>query len=240
MGSFGVVQKARWHTTVVAVKRAHEEVRGKQVIDTIRDEIEKWSRVRHPNVAEMLGACIQTDKPFLVTRYYRHGNLHSYINSHPKLPIIQRIKWFYDIASGLEHIHRVGIIHGDLKGDNVLLDDTYAAIITDFGLSQLKRTCSSNSSHNETVAKKMTEAIRWIAPERYARKFKLAPSYDVFAFGMTCYEVLTGRVPYFDESNEQVVKEKIREGILPERPDNIEDPVWKMLTKCLIKEPENR
>ncbi|KAI8910102.1 kinase-like domain-containing protein, partial [Gorgonomyces haynaldii] len=237
-GSFGEVYKARWHTTVVAVKRSHEKIRGKQIIDTIREEIDRWSKIHHPNVAEMIGACINTDKPFIVMRYYKNGNLAEYVLSHPELTILERHKWMYDIAAGLDAIHKVGMIHGDLKGDNILLDDLNTAVITDFGLSQLKKTGSSSSS--AITNKKMTEAIRWIAPERYGRRFRLAPSYDIFAFGMTCYQILTGRVPFDEESNDQIVKEWIREGEVPDRPTNVPDYVWDLFERCIAKELSER
>ncbi|KAI8903105.1 kinase-like domain-containing protein [Gorgonomyces haynaldii] len=145
-GSFGVVFKARWNTTIVAVKQCHEGLLGKQAFAAVKDEVEKWAKVSiHPNVVPMLGACIHTEKPFLVMPYYQHGNLANYLCVHPDVSVKQRVKWMYDLAAGLHHIHEQGIIHGDLKGDNVLVDHQYNALITDFGLSQIKRAGSSST-----------------------------------------------------------------------------------------------
>ncbi|KAI8906914.1 kinase-like domain-containing protein, partial [Gorgonomyces haynaldii] len=204
-GSFGIVFRARWHTTPVAIKQSHAKIVGRKVFEGVRDEIEKWSRLHHPNVVQMLGACLHTNQPFLVMNYYRNGSLFGFV-SRNQVSMKQRVKWMYDMAAGLDYIHKQSIIHGDLKADNVLVDHQYNALITDFGLSQM-RSFNSSSCKNKT----MTQAIRWIAPERYGRKFKMTPLYDVFAFGMTSYQALTSRVPFDEESNEEIVKEWIKQ-----------------------------
>ncbi|KAI8903223.1 hypothetical protein EDD86DRAFT_215632 [Gorgonomyces haynaldii] len=91
------------------------------------------------------------------------------------------------------------------------------------------RSFNSSSCKNKT----MTQAIRWIAPERYGRKFKMTPLYDVFAFGMTSYQALTSRVPFDEESNEEIVKEWIKQNEIPDRTDGIPDNVWELFVDTI-------
>ncbi|KAI8903406.1 kinase-like domain-containing protein, partial [Gorgonomyces haynaldii] len=204
-------------------------------------EVEKWSKMKiHPNVVPMLGACIHTEKPFLVMPYYQHGNLASFLCIHTDVSVKQRVKWMFGLAAGLHFIHEHGIIHGDLKGDNVLLDNELHVRITDFGLSQIKR--AGSSSTQQSVAKKMTEAVRWIAPERYSPKFRLDRPYDVFAYGMTCYQILTGLVPFHEENHRDIITKWIEKGATPDRTDDrpVPETVWLLFEACIKKEPAER
>jgi serine/threonine protein kinase len=136
-----------------------------------------------------------------------------------------------DIARGISYLHGRNVIHGDLKGDNVLVDMNLQCVITDFGMSVVK-TASMGTQRK-------TQAIRWIAPERHSRGYTISKSLDVFAYAMTVYEIWSGWVPFQEEVDDMIVMQWIRDA---ERPlqGTIPDPIWSFLQPCWHQDPQFR
>ncbi|KAI9328199.1 kinase-like domain-containing protein [Zopfochytrium polystomum] len=244
-GSFGEVYLARWGTSEVAVKKALDAVVvGRESRESIHKEVLAWSRLHpHPNVVTLFGACVDTDRPFLVMKYFPLGNLADRLAVDPDVGLDSRVKWMFEVCLGLIHIHEAGIFHGDLKADNVMLDDLNGSVtakITDFGLSQFKRTGAASREKSKT--QDLTGAVRWKAPESYQRQYKMTTSFDVYAFGMTAYQILTGKIPFYEEPNAWVVRDWIKDGELPTKPENVEETgtLWHCITACLKVNPEQR
>ncbi|KAI8905476.1 hypothetical protein EDD86DRAFT_65885 [Gorgonomyces haynaldii] len=87
-----------------------------------------------------------------------------------------------------------------------------------------------------------TQAVRWIVPEHYRFGFRLATPYDVFAFGMTIYQVLTGLVSLHNEEHRDIIKDWIKDGEVPDRPEDNRVPksVWQLFEDCISKGPAKR
>ncbi|KAJ3374008.1 Leucine-rich repeat serine/threonine-protein kinase 2, partial [Entophlyctis sp. JEL0112] len=264
-GSFGVVHRAQWGTTKVAVKRVENVLHNPKVRVDIASEVATWSRLNHPNVVRLFGACMDTDRPFIVMKYFHLGSLASHLELHSSIPRSQRVKWILEVCLGLSHIHQERIIHGDLKSDNVLLDDANGEIvaqITDFGLSAFK----SFGSKGKTTAdsKSFTEAFRWRAPESYIQAYCRDFPLDVFAFGMTSYEIFSGQLPYHFERDRGTVCDWISVGRMPWEPNEKEhagdckpflfvsndvecsqvlpadDCLWEIIAKCIRTDVKQR
>ncbi|KAJ3317157.1 hypothetical protein HDV06_001962 [Boothiomyces sp. JEL0866] len=239
VGSHGKVYKVEYEGKVCALKQALEEIKGQSAADMIEKEFQLWYDLKpHPNVVPLLGACLNTDKPFLLMPFYQYGDVYSYISKNPALSIKDRVGFILDIAYGMNHLHFFKIVHGDIKGDNVMISQTdgkFVCAITDFGLSYLKQ--STGSSSNQ----KRTGAIRWIAPERYKRGSKVTgESLDVFAFAMTAYQILSGRIPFSEQQDDEVVKEWIKDGERPGKPSTVPDNIWNIITDCWAHNPSER
>jgi serine/threonine protein kinase len=155
--------------------------------------------------------------------YYAHGTVVRYLKQHPETSTTQRICFSQDIARGISYLHGRNVIHGDLKGDNVLVDMNLQCVITDFGMSVVKTASMSTQ--------RKTQAIRWIAPERHSRGYTISKPLDVFAYAMTVYEIFSGLVPFQEEVDDMIVMQWIRDG---ERPDqgSIPDSIWSFLQPC--------
>ncbi|KAG7090225.1 hypothetical protein E1B28_011825 [Marasmius oreades] len=97
----------------------------------------------------------------------------------------------YDIASGLSHLHSNKIVHGDLKGVNILITPDKRACIGDFGLSRVDETLTSVGS---------VGTVRWISPELLLSSSHSAStaSSDVYAYACVCYEIFTGKIPFHE------------------------------------------
>ncbi|KAJ3212082.1 Leucine-rich repeat serine/threonine-protein kinase 2, partial [Entophlyctis luteolus] len=264
-GSFGVVHLAQWGTAKVAVKRVDSVLHNPKVRADIASEVATWSRLNHPNVVRLFGACMDTDRPFIVMKYFHLGSLASHLELHSSIPRSQRVKWILEVCLGLSHIHQQRIIHGDLKSDNVLLDDANGEIvaqITDFGLSAFKSFGSKGKT--TTDSKSFTEAFRWRAPESYKHGYRRDFPLDVFAFGMTSYEIFSGQLPYHFEHDRDTVRDWIREGEMPWEPNEkvhagdcnsflfvsndvecsqalpADDSLWDIIAKCIRTDVKQR
>ncbi|KAJ3303022.1 hypothetical protein HDV03_004246 [Kappamyces sp. JEL0829] len=221
IGSFGEVYLARWGNQVVAIKRAIDTVHQHKVIEMIEGEARIWSGLNHPNVMHLYGVGLNADRPFLVMKYMKHGSVFNYLAKYPSTPIKTRIRIMSDCAFGMAYLHSKNVIHGDLKADNILLDDDLQCCVTDFGLARVKTETNSSSKSQ----KGLTNAVRFIAPERYmGAKFKINEASDMFAF----------------ELDEEVVKGWIKSGKRPKRVDAISNRVWDLLELSWHNDPFQR
>jgi serine/threonine protein kinase len=204
--------------------------------------------VNHPNIAPFLGISFDfdiPDVPCLVTPYYRHGNIISYTRENPdanKLPLITQV------ADALSYLHNHSIIHGEIHGANVLVNDDLEACLTDFGISRDLQRASSfpelkSPPFFEGISTPLTiEAWRWKSPELMTTLLdenglpvsQVTTGTDVWAFAMTVVEILTGRIPFSDIRNDAKVVLAVMKGHHPEQPHcpQINDKIWETLESC--------
>ncbi|KAF5365307.1 hypothetical protein D9758_005450 [Tetrapyrgos nigripes] len=232
-GAFGKVYSGRWNGTKVAVKRlvdgTHREI--------LVNEIEIWRRKQHPHIASFFRACIDSHPPLLVSEYYKFGNVLVYVSNHPDC---NRLRLCYQIALGMQFLHN--------ERANVLVDDAHRARITDFGLSRIKTSLTTQtlSDANGLVLPKTPGTKVYMAPERL-RQGTNTFSTDVYAWGMSAYQILSDEAPfqYLPEEHlyECVVDRKIR----PERPEGdslvkrgLTDEVWELIGRSWADERSRR
>ena len=152
VGFFSDVYKASWHNHTVAVKVLAPATSRELFLH----EMSVWKKLQHSNVLLLLGASSACGDPpwFFVSPFLKNGNLVSFlkINSSPNrssgnsgsaimskrtLEKVEK-RMIYEVAKGMEYLHRMDIKHGDLKGTNVLIDDDLHCVIADFGQSEMK------------------------------------------------------------------------------------------------------
>lgn len=192
-GGFGSVYRAQFHDDFcVAVKMLHEN--RKQADDEFQSEVELMSKIRHPNLVSLLGFCVHGKTRLLVYELMQNGSLEEHLHgpSHGSaLTWHLRMKIALDTARGLEHLHdhcSSPIIHSDFKSANILLDATFKAKLSDFGLAvRAGRRMSSTDVE-------LLGTLGYLAPE-YLFDGKLTEKSDVYAFGVVLLELITGRKP---------------------------------------------
>ncbi|CAE6399785.1 unnamed protein product [Rhizoctonia solani] len=203
-------------------------------------ELHTWSKCKHPNVLPLYGLVTFRDRIGMVSPWMSKGTLPQYLVANPDA---NRRDLCIQICEGLSHMHETGIIHGDLKGENVLVDDGNNAVLADFGSSTLK----DQSLKFTQAASGKALTVRWSAPELViSNECQHTKASDVFALGMTIYEVLTGKVPYFEIKDVAPVILRIIQRGTPTRPVTIPDDhesgdlIWDLFTLCWKYAPEER
>ncbi|KAM7473806.1 hypothetical protein LguiB_021049 [Lonicera macranthoides] len=202
-GGFGKVYKGVIDdgTVTVAIKRLSPT--SKQGAPQFWTEVELLSKFRHSHLVSLIGYCNNRDEMILVYEYMARGTLADHLyklgpngNNSLTLPWVQRVKICIGAAQGLDYLHTgTGIhdrvIHRDLKSSNILLDDSWAAKVSDFGLSKIgpANQSASASSHVSTNVK---GTFGYVDPE-YLVTHRLTRKSDVYSFGVVLLEVLSGR-----------------------------------------------
>jgi len=153
------------------------------------------------------------------------------------------------IANGLRYLHDNDVVHGDIKADNVLISPSGEPLLTDFGLSRTKESYISKGFYSTETSRGST---RWLAFEYFDHEelevFRLNPKTDVWAFGMTLLELLTGELPYAHIRSDSRTITEIVMGKLPHEPiieDGDSDAdlkryMWSVCLKCWAKDPKER
>ncbi|KAJ7601482.1 kinase-like domain-containing protein, partial [Roridomyces roridus] len=223
-GGFGTVYRGAWNRTEVAIKVLHNEV-GMKPSSAI------WSTLRHPNIVQFLGANTMDDKPFIVMPYFPY-NAKEYLRAQPTT--FEPLYILRDISLGLEYLHSRKICHGDLKGINVLVENSGRALLCDFGLARASRQTRPRVQVARNLHRWFTAAvIVWLLNFLAASDTGHPPMYMRSA-------VLYAVVPYAD-----LVDLVVRRGARPQRPHPddgrvIPDELWELTEQCWASDPQQR
>ena len=189
-GSYISVEKT---IHVVAIKRL--DCMSNQGATEFKAEIEMLSKLRHCHLVSLIGFCEDNKEMILVYEYMPHGTLYDHLHkADTPLSWVQRLKIAIGAARGLDYLHtgigtQHGIIHRDVKSSNILLDENWEAMISDFGLSKIGPTNQSVSYIDASIK----GTFGYLDPE-YFYTTKLTRKTDVFAFGVVLFEILSGRL----------------------------------------------
>ncbi|KAG8733930.1 hypothetical protein FRC11_014874 [Ceratobasidium sp. 423] len=152
-------------------------------------ELYVWSKCNHPNVLELIGVTHHRDQVAMVSPWMDNGDLLTFLRQHPGA---DRHDLCVQIAEGTAYLHSQAIVHGDIKGANVLISQDLIAKITDFGTSALK----NYTLEFAATKSKPGLSIRWAAPEILEDKSDNSYEADVYSLAMTILEAITGDIPY--------------------------------------------
>eukprot|EP00842_Homolaphlyctis_polyrhiza_P003887 jgi/Hompol1/449/HPOL_004196-RA len=233
-GGYSNIYKAVWNRRDVAVKVVSAS-NNPNATDIIEQEAGIWYTLNHPNILKLWRVCLNSDEPFLVIDLMS-ADVPSYLHDRPSTDLPSRVFIISQIAAGMRYLHHQlsqPIIHGDLKANNVLVGFNGEVAITDFNMAHLK-------SLDNTRSDRHTRAMRWIAPEKYRPGYTPSTPADVFAFAMTCIEILTDDLPFPTERFGDKVMGKIVHGERPERPVGITDSLWQLIQECWHDNPNER
>jgi len=153
-----------------------------------------------------------------------------------------------DIAEGLNYLHtlRPRIVHGDIKGVNILITEARRACLADFGLAAAKETQSM--AVTTAVITRATGTIRWQAPELFQDDDACNTlATDVYAYACVCYELFSGKLPFYDIQKDFRVMGIVTKGNRPLQPSDdrsrirgLNDEIWNIIETCWVQEPDRR
>ncbi|KAF8510231.1 kinase-like domain-containing protein [Hysterangium stoloniferum] len=209
----------------------------------LRREYTSWTWVSHDIVLKCLGFAYRVGPepygiPRLISPWMSAGTLNHYMKTRPGL---ERLKALVDIAEGLAFLHDYlpSIIHGDIRGGNILMSDAGRPCLSDFGLAKVLK------EGGMTATRGLIGTIRWMSPELLKDGVVPSAESDVWAYAMTVLEIMSGQIPYADIISVGPVIGMISRGELPTRPGMninpaLSDEIWAVCQKCWIFVPRQR
>ncbi|KAL5697755.1 LysM domain receptor-like kinase 3 [Ranunculus cassubicifolius] len=190
-GTYGSVYYASLRDQEVAIKRM-TAMKTKEFLA----EMKVLCKVHHANLVELIGYAATDEELYLIYEYAQKGSLKSHLHDpqnkgNTALSWIVRVQIALDTARGLEYIHehtKTHYVHRDIKASNILLDSTFRAKISDFGLAKL----IGKSSEGEASATRVVGTFGYLAPEYLSDGLATTKS-DVYAFGVVLFELISGK-----------------------------------------------
>jgi len=204
------------------------DIEGEQ---KFREEYKIVYNCHHANLLQPTNFSIFKNTPYLVLPYCKKGSSESLVGK----AMTEHELWRYvhDVASGLAYLHRnkPPIIHQDIKPANVLIDGNGNYAITDFGIS------ARSGGRHEYYGDDYSGTFAYMAPERFADNPEPMAASDIWAFGATLYEVITGKAPFGDDGGNVQPDGKV---VLDYQGKSVPLSIKKMIAACLDKDPEKR
>jgi len=189
-GGFGSVYTAIHNGKLVAVKKGEFDADAEEDTSDILNEIEFLSDLRHPNIVKYIACGRDDTNIYIFMEYMEGGSMAQYVKLRGNLTETEVQKYSAQILSGLDYLHKNNIIHRDIKGSNMLLDQLKLNVkLSDFGAARKLATLDRSRTDN------LVGTTYWMSPE-VIRGCAAGPENDVWAFGITLIEMLTGSPPY--------------------------------------------
>ncbi|ELR24201.1 serine/threonine protein kinase [Acanthamoeba castellanii str. Neff] len=219
-GGFGVIHKAVWKGTEVAVKVMASAKVTKDMKKDFHDEVRVMTSLRHPNVVLFMAACTRPPKMCIVMEYMALGSLYDLLHNDliAEIPFNLKAKMGYHAARGMHFLHSSGIVHRDLTSLNLLLDHKWNVKVSDFGLTKFKEDVRQGGKYKDNA---IVGSLHWTAPEVLNESVSAGQDFllaDVYSFGIILWELLSREQPYAGMSPVAVAVAVMRDGIRPQMP----------------------
>ncbi|KAG6898881.1 hypothetical protein C0993_003246 [Termitomyces sp. T159_Od127] len=251
-GGFADIYRGRFKGKAVCLKtlRLYERGHVEHALQMFSKEALLWGQLSHQNVLAIFGLFHFQNRPSIVSLWMDNGNVNDYLKKNPHAP---RQRLALDVGNGLAYLHDMGIVHGDLKGPNVLVDNAGHAQLCDFGISSVMDfDLVSWTSQQATGPKAGT--VRWQAPELIpidddGEVIRCTTASDVYAWACVSFEIFVGEVPFADIRRDAVVVHRVQSGARPKRPDSsspvwnewaLTENIWSCMEHCWDGEPGQR
>ena len=177
----------------VVIKVLPPETGAAVNVERFEREIQLAARLQHPHIVPLLTAGASGDLLYYIMPFISGESLRAKLAREGELPVAEASKILREIVDALSYAHRNGVVHRDIKPDNVLLSDGHA-VVTDFGVAKAVSASSGSSSLTSLGVALGTPA--YMAPEQAAADPHVDHRADIYAVGTLAYEMLAGRTPF--------------------------------------------
>uniref|UniRef100_A0A8C7K340 receptor protein-tyrosine kinase n=1 Tax=Oncorhynchus kisutch TaxID=8019 RepID=A0A8C7K340_ONCKI len=216
IGEFGEVCSGRLRLQgkreiYVAIKSLKAGYADKQRRDFL-SEASIMGQFDHPNIIRLEGVVTRCKPVMIITEYMENGSLNTFLRKHDgQFTVIQLVGMLRGIVSGMKYLSDMSYVHRDLAARNILVNSNLVCKVSDFGLSRVLEDESEAAYTTQEVTGTYHSPggkipIRWTAPEAIAYR-KFTPASDTWSYGVVMWEVMSyGERPYWDMSNQDVIK----------------------------------
>ncbi|MCH5586120.1 protein kinase [Shimazuella sp. AN120528] len=228
-----------WDTRLernVAIKVIDDrQLDGEEGIERFIREAKIVSSLNHPNIVQIHDIVHQDETHFIVMEYVDGPSLHQVLKENEHLSEDQVIGFASQICDGLAHAHENGIIHRDIKPHNILCTASGVVKIADFGISKLM------DSTKMTLTGMVMGSVHYFSPEQASAQV-VQPSSDVYSLGVVMYEMITGKVPFDEDSYIAIAMKHINQPVpsLKGLANKINPKLIQIIYKALEKNPVHR
>jgi len=235
-GGMSDVYKAKCHklNRFVAIKVLKREFsQDTNFVSKFKIEAQSAAGLTHPNVVNVYDVGEESGIHYIVMELVEGITLKQYIEKKGKLASKEAVSISIQVAQGIEAAHSHHIIHRDIKPQNIIISKEGKVKVTDFGIARAATTNTINSS--------AMGSVHYISPEQARGGYSDERS-DIYSFGITLYEMLTGKVPFDGDSTVAVAVQHIQDEIAPpsQVTDGIPISADKIFMKCTQKKTERR
>ena len=220
----------------VAIKVLKPQFAGDQaVVDRFKREASTAARLRHPNIIKIYAVGRENDAVYFVMDYLPSG-LANRLEATQSLPEDYVLRVGVDVARALGFAHREGVIHRDIKVDNILFDTHGNAVVADFGIAR-----ALSGYTNQTGTNMVVGTPQYFAPEQ-ARAKPLDGRADLYSLGVTLFRAATGRLPFEGEDWYEIARQHVEEPAPAARSVNpaLSPEFESIVLQCMAKAPDDR
>jgi serine/threonine-protein kinase len=223
---------------IVAIKLIREDVMANPVnLKRFENEATIAASLNHPNIVKVFNHGKIDGRPYIANEYVKGQNLKDVLDFRGFLPLQEALSIILQLADALSYAHLRNITHRDIKPDNIFLLSDGTIKLGDFGIAE----ADGLNTKNIPDGKNIIGSVHYLAPEISKGKHASKRS-DIYAVGVTYFELITGHVPYDKDNAVSVAVAHIRERFpsprkyLPDCPKEIE----RIIFKCTKKNPKER
>ncbi|KAH8966578.1 hypothetical protein BDL97_03G032900 [Sphagnum fallax] len=256
-GGSATVRKVTWLGNDFAEKCFH----GREN-EAMRKEASLLAGLSHPNILPFF-CCVTRARSCSLVMELMDKDLHQLMeelvnneSQDPPFKLLEAVDIMLQVAEGMNYLHQNKVVHRDLKSENILVkhnecDRHVYAKVADFGLSKIKELSCTYSNLTMDLG-----TTRWMAPELFgdSEDHNVGPSsstesnltlnyhfkVDVYSFGMVCYEILTGCVPFFNIIKMTDLRKRIKDGLRPNMPEQCPEKLSNLIQSCYRPDPKGR
>ena len=225
----------------VVIKVLHPELAAGVNVDRFKREVQLLARLQHPHIVPILSAGEADGLPYYVMPFVRGESLRARLERGPLAPT-EAAGLLADVAKALSAAHAEGVVHRDIKPDNILVSGG-AAVVADFGIAKALSTARlKEDAGTLTSLGTSLGTPAYMAPEQVAGDPNVDARADLYSLGCVAYEALTGASPFAGKTLQQMLAAQVIETPPPiaTRRDGIPPTLAAVVMKCLEKEPANR
>ena len=202
-------------------------------VTKFRTEAQSAAGLEHPNIVNIYDVGSERGMHYIVMEFVEGVTLKTYIEKKGQLSFKEAVSIAIQVGRGIEAAHSKGIVHRDIKPQNIIISTEGKVKVTDFGIA---RAATANTINSDVMG-----SVHYSSPEQARNGFVDGKS-DIYSLGIVMYEMVTGRVPFDGDTTVAVAIQHLQEEMVPPSAYALDLPISmeKIILKCTQKSPDRR